>query len=36
MRRIHQGGHEIGLHPSTNTCHNPRAIATEAARLRAA
>ena len=33
MRRIHQRGHEIGLHPSYNTCHNPRAIASEAARL---
>ena len=33
MRRIHQRGHEIGLHPSYNTCHNPSAIASEAARL---
>lgn len=33
MRRIHQRGHEIGLHSSTNTCHNPSAIASEAARL---
>ncbi len=34
MRRIHQRGHEIGLHPSYNTCHTPSAIASEAARLR--
>jgi hypothetical protein len=34
MRRIHQRGHEIGLHPSYNTCHNPSAITTEAARLK--
>ncbi len=33
MRRIHQRGHEIGLHPSYNTCHNSSAIASEAARL---
>ena len=33
MRRIHQRGHEIGLHPSYNTCHNPSAIASEASRL---
>ena len=33
MQRIHQRGHEIGLHPSYNTCHNPSAIASEAARL---
>ncbi len=33
MRRIHKRGHEIGLHPSYNTCHNPSAIASEAARL---
>ncbi len=33
MRRIHQRGHEIGLHPSYNTCHNPSVIASEAARL---
>lgn len=33
MRRIHQRGHEIGLHPSYNTCHTPSAIASEAARL---
>src|SRR5690606_9180319 len=34
MRRIHQRGHEIGLHPSYNTYQNPQAIATEANRLR--
>jgi hypothetical protein len=34
MRRIHQRGHEIGLHPSFNTCYNPSAIASEAARLK--
>jgi hypothetical protein len=33
MQCIHQRGHEIGLHPSYNTCHNPSAIASEAARL---
>jgi hypothetical protein len=33
MRHIHQRGHEIGLHPSYNTCHSPSTIATEAARL---
>ncbi len=33
IRRIHQRGHEIGLHPSYNTFHNPSAIALEAARL---
>jgi hypothetical protein len=33
MRRIHQRGHEIGLHPSYNTCHDPSAIVTEAACL---
>ncbi len=35
MRRIHhrQRGHEIGLHSSSNTSHNPSAIASEAARL---
>jgi len=29
MRRIHhrQRGHEIGLHSSSNTSHNPSAIA---------
>jgi hypothetical protein len=33
MRRIHQRGHEIGLHPSYDTCENPGAIASEAFRL---
>ncbi|QIB52611.1 polysaccharide deacetylase family protein [Pseudomonas sp. OIL-1] len=36
MRRIHQRGHEIGLHPSYNTYQNPQAIVTEANRLRKA
>lgn len=35
MRRIHQRGHEIGLHPSYNTYQTPSAIAAEAKRLRA-
>lgn len=34
MRRIHQRGHEIGLHPSYNTCNNPNIIASEASRLK--
>lgn len=34
MRRIHERGHEIGLHPSYNTYLAPAAIAGEAARLR--
>ena len=34
MRRIHQRGHEIGLHPSYNTCYEPASIVSEAARLR--
>jgi hypothetical protein len=34
VRRIYERGHEIGLHPSYNTCHSPSAIAAEAARLR--
>lgn len=34
MQRIHQRGHEIGLHPSFNTYRNPQAIVTEAKRLR--
>ena len=34
MRRIYERGHEIGLHPSYNTCHTPAAIASEAERLR--
>jgi hypothetical protein len=33
MRRIHQRGHEIGLHPSYNTYNKPSAIASEAGRL---
>jgi len=35
MRRIHQRGHEIGLHPSYNTYQTPNAIVAEAKRLRA-
>lgn len=34
LRRIHQRGHEVGLHPSYGTCLEPGAIAKEAARLR--
>lgn len=34
MRRIHQRGHEIGLHPSFNTYQRPELIAEEARRLR--
>lgn len=34
MRRIHQRGHEIGLHPSYNTYQTPPAIVAEAKRLR--
>mgnify|MGYP003109318588 CR=1 FL=1 len=34
MRRIHQRGHEIGLHPSYETYHEPDKLAAEAARLR--
>lgn len=34
MRRIHERGHEIGLHPSYNTYQWPKAIAAEALRLR--
>ena len=33
MRRIHQRGHQIGLHPSYNTFDTPIAIVSEAARL---
>lgn len=33
MRHIHQRGHEIGLHPSYNTCDSPDGITAEAARL---
>ncbi len=36
MRRIHERGHEIGLHPSYETFRNPVALAAEARRLRAA
>lgn len=35
MRRIHERGHEIGLHPSYNTYQDPAAIVAEANRLRA-
>lgn len=35
MRRIHQRGHEIGLHPSYNTYQKPQLIKQEADRLRA-
>lgn len=34
MRRIHDRGHEIGLHPSYNTYRNPAALLAEAQRLR--
>jgi peptidoglycan/xylan/chitin deacetylase (PgdA/CDA1 family) len=34
MREIHTRGHEIGLHPSYNTCHTPSAIIREAKELR--
>lgn len=34
MRRIHERGHEIGLHPSYNTYQNPQAIVAEAQRLK--
>lgn len=34
IRRIHQRGHEIGLHPSYNSYQAPQVIAAEAARLR--
>jgi hypothetical protein len=33
MRRIHQRGHEIGLHPSYNTCSHPEIIVSEGQRL---
>ncbi|XOF34674.1 MAG: polysaccharide deacetylase family protein [Candidatus Electrothrix sp. YB6] len=33
MRRIHERGHEIGLHPSYSTYQNPEAIVQEAKRL---
>lgn len=35
MQRIHQRGHEIGLHPSYNTYRDPEALRREAERLRA-
>lgn len=35
MRRIHERGHEIGLHPSYGTYQKPDLIAQEARRLRA-
>ncbi|GAA3706791.1 hypothetical protein GCM10022421_12370 [Oceanisphaera sediminis] len=35
MRRIHQRGHEIGLHPSYGTYQNPELIKQEAERLHA-
>lgn len=35
MRRMHQRGHEIGLHPSYNTYQKPQLIKQEADRLRA-
>jgi hypothetical protein len=34
MRRIHQRGHEIGLHPSYGAYQNPEIIVSEAERLR--
>ena len=34
MRRIHQRGHELGLHPSYGTFRRPDLIAAEAARLK--
>lgn len=34
MRRIHQRGHEIGLHPSYNTFQQPELIKQEAERLK--
>ena len=33
MRRIHERGHEIGLHPSYNTFVHPERIAREGQRL---
>ncbi|GAA3902601.1 hypothetical protein GCM10022228_11230 [Halomonas cibimaris] len=35
IRRIHDRGHEVGLHPSYNTYQSPKLIAGEAKRLRA-
>ncbi|MFQ3787486.1 polysaccharide deacetylase family protein [Halomonas sp. A29] len=34
MRRIHERGHEVGLHPSYHTFRNPKELANEAGRLR--
>lgn len=34
MRRIHARGHEIGLHPSFNTYQSPKAVVSEAMRLK--
>lgn len=34
IRRIHERGHEIGVHPSYNTYQNPRRIVEEVNRLR--
>ncbi|MBA2777336.1 polysaccharide deacetylase family protein [Billgrantia kenyensis] len=34
MRRIHERGHEVGLHPSYHTFRNPKELANEARRLR--
>jgi len=34
LKRIHERGHEIGLHPSYNTYKNPDVIVAEANRLR--
>ncbi|PKO45356.1 MAG: hypothetical protein CVU30_00525 [Betaproteobacteria bacterium HGW-Betaproteobacteria-3] len=34
MRRIHERGHEIGLHPSFGTFRSPAALTSEADRLR--
>lgn len=34
MRRIHERGHEIGLHPIYNTYKDPQAIVAEAIRLK--
>jgi len=33
MRRIHERGHEIGLHPSYDTCAHPQRIVREGQRL---
>ena len=34
MRRVHDRGHQIGLHPSYDTCNHPNLIFNEAERLR--